>query len=822
MTRFISYSRASIRLWRKQWLGVFIAVAGLVGALAISLLTAMYLYDGLRSDNWLETSDRLYQVNQQTFQDGKPSLIDNYNMTLLALGPLLPDAVPEMEAHTRFHRIRPKVKDKSTADERIWIAVDAGFANVFPLPMVAGSLEDAVGAPDKLALSWTEAQKYGGLAAIGQTLDAEIEGALRTFEIAAIYQDMPASSHLDLPAITLLHDGTQPKQEWMRHWPNMHTYVTRRVGVAAEQFEATFGQLVDPLIPTNFYGQSREHSVVPVAGLMFHSKAPFGGYMRQPLNRDYLYGLALISAILLASAGFNFVTVFTAINLTRGRELAVRRLAGAERMHLLKAGWVETTLMAALAFVLSLLLAADLAPLAEEFVGVLVDVFDSAKWPVLLGGGLFAGLLALAASSYASVAVLSKRPADLMRDAQGAITGGGTRLRQSLVFLQALVLAATLAAAAQIQNQTHYLLTMDRGMAQTGVMFLNGPNTIGWDQAKLEQYKAQAAKFRGSFHNEAKKLPGVKATAMAGMRPFNSRFFVKRMRNSITNEIAEMTQANVGPDYFDVVGIHVLARLDANWDEISEPVAIEKSMLKALGFESPEAALGYELMAEWPKENSDEITKTPHKIVAVIDDLKDKTGWAADKKPLYGLKASEALNIAVLVLQFDVADENKIRTALGKLWQEQFPEHDLDIKTIEEAVAENHQRQTDSGVAVSIIAGICAVLGFAGLYGMAAHWLQTRQRELALRRVMGASRRAIAFHACRKMLIPVAVGAVLGLLPAWWAGRLWLEQFADQAPVPTSGFGLTALTIVAFAVAILLIHIRTALKKRPARILYHE
>ena len=801
---------------------MLIAVAGLVGALAISLLTAMYLYDGLRSDSWLETSDRLYQVNQQTLQDGKPSVFGYGGMTLLALGPLLPDAVPEMDANTRFHRLKPKVTNKKDTDERTWYAVDAGFAKVFPLPMVLGTLEQALEAPDRLAISWTEAQRYGGEDAIGKTLEAEVNGDVRSFEIVAIYKDIPTNSHLNLPVVTLLHEGALHKKSWMQYYPNMHTYVTRRVGVDAARFEQMFGQIVDPLVPSNIYRKSFQHSLVRVEGLMFHSKSSFGGYMKRPLNRDYLYGLAFVSGILLLSAGFNFVTVFTAINLTRGRELAVRRLAGAPGGHLLKAGWVETTLIAALAFGLSLLLAADLAPLAEKFVGMQVAVFDGAKWPILLAAGLFAVLVALAASSYASITILSKRPADLMRDAQGVVTGGGTRMRQSLVFLQTLVLAATLGTAAQIQNQTDHLLTMDRGMAQTGVMFLIGPNTLGWDETKREIYETLAAKFRGSFHNEAKKIPGVKATSMGGMQPFNTSYFLKRMRNPITNEIAEMSVVNAGPNYFNVVGARILARLDVNLEEISQPVAIEKGMLKTFGFESAEAALGFELVAEWPKADSDEITKMPHKIVAVIDDLKDKGGWASDKRPLYGLKSSKMQINAVIALQYEGAKEVAIREALGKLWQKQFPEHNLDIQTIEEAVAEQFSMQTDSGIAVSIIAGICAVLGFAGLYGMAAHWLQTRQRELALRRVMGASLRVIVLYACRKMLVPVAVGAVLGLLPAWWAGRLWLEQFADQAPLPVAGFAVGALLIIGFATVILVGHIRSALKKRPASILYHE
>ena len=125
------------------------------------------------------------------------------------------------------------------------------------------------------------------------------------------------------------------------------------------------------------------------------------------------------------------------------------------------------------------------------------------------------------------------------------------------------------------------------------------------------------------------------------------------------------------------------------------------------------------------------------------------------------------------------------------------------------------------GVLIAI-AGICAVLGFAGLYGMAVHWLSTRQRELALRRVMGASGGSIGLYACKKMLAPVLAGCVVGVVPAWWVSGLWLEQFSDQAPLGSTSFAGGVLLITAFATTVLLVQVRLALRKRPARVLYHE
>jgi len=295
MSRFISFGRASFRLWYKQKIGVFIAVAGLVGALAISMLTAMYLFDSLRSDNWLETSDRLYRVTKTTLQDGKPSDFFSGPMTLVALGPLIPESVPHVDAFTRIQTISPTLMYEGATESDKWLTVDEGFADVFPLPMVAGSLAHTLEAPDRLALSWSKAQKYGGLKAVGKTLDAEIQGEIRTIEITAIFDDLPDSTHLKLSAITLLHDRTLPKQAWAANWPNTLTYLTLKKELPNKNIVEEFGSFVDAELPPSLQGRSYNHSLEPVVGLMFHSKQSFGGYLKPALRRDYLYGLGAYS-----------------------------------------------------------------------------------------------------------------------------------------------------------------------------------------------------------------------------------------------------------------------------------------------------------------------------------------------------------------------------------------------------------------------------------------------------------------------------------------------------------------------------------------------
>jgi len=821
MTQFISYLRASLRLWRKQWVGVLIALTGLVGALAISLLTTMYLYDSTQSDKWLETSDRLFRVNQKTLKGGGLQQSSLSPLTVVDLGPLIKDAVPGVEAVTRMREILPIVGlgETETSNES-WIAVDAEFVSMFPLPMVAGSLEYALGAPNRVAFSETHAAKYGGLDAVGRIVEITLGDEMRSVEVAAVFKDIPSNSHLSLTAITLLYEGTMPTAAWMHMWPNIHTYVLAQEGFEQVQLKADFGSHADALIPINQFGRSYVNKLEAVEGLMLHSEIRFGGLMKAPLNKDYLFSLCVVAGVLLVSAGFNFITVFTAINLLRGREFAVRQLAGVSSRTLFYTGWGESSLLALLAFALALLVAADLVPFAGQFLGSTVSVFDSEKLPVFLAGIALVLLFALLASAYGSAVILRRRPADLMRDGQGALVGGGTLMRQSLVFVQAFVLTGVLGAAAQIHVQNNHLMTMDRGIAQTGVMYLSGPQRGRWKNDDFESLKAPSKQFRNSLRNEVENIAGVTGTAITNIRPFGAVYFLKRMRNPLNNELQELYISDVGPDYFGVAGIRVLKQLAGDFSQFKYPIAIEKSHLPGFGFETIEDALGYELVEE-QGQHAGEITKHPHKIVAVIDDTKIQAN-GSNQRIMYGLRENKSVGMGSLAIEYDVLKETAIRQELEALWVEMMPDFTFALQTVEEAIAAQHKHQVNSGIAVSIIAGICAILGFAGLYGMATHWLTTRARELALRRVLGASRSRIQRHAAGKMLIPILLGTVLGVMPAVWASQQWLQKFADQAPLPTVAFVGGGALIIIFAMLSLLMHIKTALQKHPARVLYHE
>ncbi len=150
MSALYSFGKVTIRLWRKRWAGISIAVIGLAIALAVSFLSALYVHDGIRSDNWLPEADKLYRAatKSQNTSDTRTSVLASYK-----LRPKLDDKFSELEASVRLYPRDIEASVNNQSDSQRWVFVDPSFPDIFELPMLAGSISETFTAPNKVLLS---------------------------------------------------------------------------------------------------------------------------------------------------------------------------------------------------------------------------------------------------------------------------------------------------------------------------------------------------------------------------------------------------------------------------------------------------------------------------------------------------------------------------------------------------------------------------------------------------------------------------------------------------------------------------------------------
>jgi putative ABC transport system permease protein len=91
------------------------------------------------------------------------------------------------------------------------------------------------------------------------------------------------------------------------------------------------------------------------------------------------------------------------------------------------------------------------------------------------------------------------------------------------------------------------------------------------------------------------------------------------------------------------------------------------------------------------------------------------------------------------------------------------------------------------------------VISCIGLFGLSAITLQTRRKEIGIRKVVGASISTIVGIMSKEFVILVAVGSLIGLPLSWYAMNSWLSRFAYKVDITADVFIISVVACVLIA-----------------------
>ncbi|TNE60942.1 MAG: FtsX-like permease family protein [Alphaproteobacteria bacterium] len=808
MGQYLSYLYASLRLWRRHFFGVACAFFGMSAAYAVALLATLYVHDGVRSDAWLPGVENLYRVNEQPRALGRQGVFGRTSRSHVMVAERARSLFPEVTASLRL------VKEAATvtiggASMPLDIAfADASFADLFPLDEIEGSLASALADNNSLILTRRQAERLFASPALGRTLTLQVGEKSLPYRVGAVVEDIPPNSHLAFEAIVPWNDGLMRELlgRGYDYWGMAHTYLVLAPGSYGSDFVARFERDMSAAIPTD-RDLSFSSGIEPVKGLQYHTRT-FSA-MKPPTDGGMLNILATIAGVLLLVAWFNAANLLSAINGGRLKEMAIRRVVGASRRHLICAAMTDGILLSLAAFAFGLLLATDLEPTVAELVKNPIPIWVEGREILLMIFAALALLVGALGAVMLAVRAAKIRPQNVLRSMSGSVTGRRGIGRSLFLGLQAFAVVGALVAAGQIAWQVHYLLTKDRGFRTAGVMFIEAPSAEG------------KALFLGSFLETVRAIPGVSAATAAGHTPFSIRgVWIMNLRRDNSPDKVQVAVRIVGPDYLDVLEIKPLAQMQEDWRGREHMIGLTPKAMRAFGFESPEEAIGAVLLQE--QTNTDgTVEQREYRIAAVLGQVEDSRFRMAAPM-IVSFDPMSAVNVIDMMVLTDGA-QDRVQADILAAWHTAFPNDEAKLETLADRFEEAQRKHINVGRAVATMAGLCALLCLAGLYGMASHWAATRRRELALRRVLGAGRGHLARLFLVRMLTPVGVGGLAALVPAWWLMQEWLATTGrDRADLPLAFYGIALLVVLLVAAIILLGHVRRILAIRPASVLHHE
>jgi len=793
--------------WRSLIRRRFYAALNLVGlSLGLGCMTMVLLYLDYETsyDDYFEPAGQVYRLHNYFRASEYPLLaFDGYHSAPREEQLRWPRRIrqmPQVEAvtHMRWANWQfgkeqyAMVNDRRMVEDKL-MATNLGpeWLRIFPLRMIAGDPVHALDRLHSLVIEQSTAERYFGsaTAAMGRTVTIDTI----TLLVTGVAQDIPGNVHFDLSGICTL--------EKIPYW-GAYTYFKVKPGTDVAHLTKSLEEQHRAYLGDTESGRMFK-GLRAIALADIHLKSDALYELKPPGDARYLYIFGLIGGLVLLITLTNYINLSIALYSGRNREIALRKVSGAQKRQLLGQFLFEAILLCLIALPIGLGLCELLLPAFNQLMGLSIanNLFTQPGLVLsMLGIATLSGLIA---GLYPALYLSRQDPVNLFRN-QLSGKRAGLRLRQVLVAAQFVMLIGLGSTTLLVQRQLHFIQNKDLGFTHEGVLKIEGTGAF----ERASEYEV--------FLHELEQMPAVLATGAGGLpgrENFNNRSYRVGTSDRVYRDANEIYTDRA---YFDVIEVD-LPRLPGEGDTATTPdhwFLVNEAFAKARGLRDP---VGTTL-----RMGEDDDART-ERIAGVVRDIHYFSLKEAVRPQFYHVIPAIDYAPRNLVLRVHPAQVGETIARIESLWQELGPENQpFGLTILDERIAELYDQERRIGQLSNLLVGLAILLALLGLVGLTAFLTRMRYKEIGIRKVLGASRRQILLLLNREFWPLVGVALLLATPLALWGAQHWLESFAYRAPLGWWVFPLTGSITWLISAAVISLHGLGAARQNPARVLRDE
>ena len=817
-----NYMTVGLRALMKNRTYAFINIVGLAIGLAACLMLLIYVRYERSYDQWMAGAENVFQL-QSHFRDPDTGEEGHLQMSPYAAGRALREDYPQqIAAQVYALNSSPVVMRGGQAlmtDDTI--LVDNLFFDVLPLPLVAGDPRTALRQPGSIVLSESEARRFfGGANPMGQTLTLILRGQSIDHRVTGVMRDLPRNSHLRLSVIARFDPNSYfaEQQDFLTQWGwnSGWNYVRLRdgAGADADMINGRMAQWEERNIPDQTFGNQTTNQgdfadwrLINVRDI--HLGEAQDGAPSPGNDARTILTFTVIAFLILGMAAVNFTNLATARASQRAREVALRKVLGANRQQLMVQFLGESVLISGIAMVLALALVELLLPALATFLDADLAMTYWGADGMLLPILLLTLLVGAAGGLYPAFYLSRFQPAQVLKaNKSSAEAGGSGRLRSALVIAQFAVSIGLIICTAVVYAQTVHARTSDPGYRRDGILQIDG---LGRRQLEgRTEAIAQAIE----------RVPGVVSVGRTGIGISTDNQISTGVNVPGRDQPISIGNYNIDDGFFRTMGIRLLAgrELSRNRPLDVDPrpfnstpeqdreivargvnVVVNELAARRLGFANPSEAVGrtFRMGIAGPEAGG----LVPINIVGVVRDTRFRSIREPIEPIIYRLSEG---GVTHLVVRYDATDPNGVRDRIEQVWRRVAADVPFDAEFSEEIVAELYDAEQSRAQVFAGFALLAIIVACLGLFGLAAFTAERRTKEIGIRKVLGARTRDIVRLLAWQFSKPVIVANLIAWPVAWWVMRDWLNTFdarIDLGPTPFVIAGLLALVIAIGTIA---------------------
>ena len=745
-----------------------VSILGLAVGFVCFSLSLYWIHYEMTYDHFRQNADRIYMVRtNDEYTEGKISTRVPYS-----LAAYLAQHFPDIAVAAPFHLISERISVNDKYQDAVFSSADSAWMNLMDIRIIKGNRNFMLPKDNaEIAITEEAAKKWFRTE---DPIGKEVKMLRRTKKICAIVQ--AENRHTNFP-FDFIGNPELGKTWWYITWSIL---IKVKPDTDIEELESKINaNLPAELKQVTLTRKTGIERIILTPLSKLHYAKDFRDDKEAGITFQYIIYFSIAGILIITCALINYLTLFINRMRVRQREMALRMIHGANIRSLVSLLTVEFLLLLACAVTTGFLLIEICFPSFIELTGI-----DTAKSSLYGEAFLFIGLISLIilTAIIGLLYILYHRSLHLsLRYNTGRSTG--TQLRRGSIVLQLFVCLSFIGCTVLINQQLDYLRHRDLGLK---------------------------IKNRGSFSvmgdmdytpliRKIKELPMITEVMQPDYYPIVSQLTaIGQFDNWEGLDIPIDTPVPVKlflgkEDFFRFYDITLLA---GEWlDDLStyEDIIINESLARRMGW-SPQEAIGKHIIQSY-------ITYT---IVGVVKDC--HYGAPTLPIPHTGFLVGEQMGLmqrsAGILFKYKEGTWNECRKALEHLYQtECSPENILRLNS-EEEVYNNYLRSEEMLTRLLSFASlVCIITAMFGIYSLVTLTCEQRRKEIAIRKVNGATVWSILFLFFREYLIMLCIAALFAFPITYVIIKQWILNYVRQVSISPLPFihiliGL-ALTVIA-------------------------
>jgi len=730
----------------------FLNLLGLATGIACTLLIYLWVSDEMSYDKFFANNDQVYQLMEHRKTSGETTISDESSglvADILAVKMPQVKYAASLAPPDWFQAFTLSAGDKNIKAIGQYAGKD--YFNIFSFNLLDGKRDKVLADKNSIVISDELANKLFGTT---QNLQGKVVHFQHhvDFFVSGVFEKTPVHSSQQFDFV-LPFEYLYSVQDWVKTWNNTgpHNFVLLQKGTDINAFNKAIAGVITE------YGRDSTRSPYAVKFSDNYLLNTFSHGSKVGGKIAYVRLFSLIAAFILIIACINFMNLSTAKASRRMKEVGIKKVVGAARSQLIVQFLSESLMMTMFAVLLALGLAWALLPQFNEITGKqLVLNFNLQLVLALLGITLFAGILS---GSYPALYLSKFNPLAILKG-KLSTSFAAVISRKGLVVFQFTLSVVLMVSVLVVNKQVQFIQSTDPGYNKDNIVRFDAEGRLqGTQETFVDQLKTIPGVINASytFHNMVGRNYGNYGLEWPGKDPKTSIYF---------------EGFGGGYNFTETMGMHMAQgrSFSKNYGSDDSTIMLNEAAVAAMHLKDP--------VGKTIKLYGQNV-----QIIGVVKDFHFESLHQPVAPAFFQLMHQQTNPWIKIMVKIKGSQQRETISKIEGLYKAYNPGFPFTFNFLDEAYQKQYETEVRAGILSKYFSGLAILISCLGLFGLAAFTAQKRQKEISIRKVVGASVSGVTLMLSKDFLKLVLISLLIAFPVSWYLMNSWLQGFAFRVNI---------------------------------------